>query len=296
MTLGTYQIKDLEHLTGIKAHTIRIWEKRYNLLRPGRTSTNIRFYNDEDLKRLLNITLLLKQGFKISQLAELSDEELAEKIVHFSYHSNGEESRIDNLVTAMIDLDDARFEKTISTATLNLGFENTVIKIIYPFLERIGILWLTGNINPAQEHFVTNLLRQKLLVAIDNLVIKPGPNARRFILFLPENELHELGLLFYSYIVRKTGNKIIYLGQSVPYADILEVARFKEPDALVTAFVAAMGIDEVREYIHRLARDFTSKAIYITGGQVNQLVEPLPSNVIRIRDIQHFKTAISELP
>jgi DNA-binding transcriptional MerR regulator/methylmalonyl-CoA mutase cobalamin-binding subunit len=293
MTQGTYLIKDLEQLTGIKAHTIRIWEKRYNVVSPKRTSTNIRFYCDNDLKRLLNISVLLKQGFKISQLSVLSDDELGDKIMTLHYHPDVEEVRIDNLVTAMIDLDEALFEKTINLSALNLGFEHTVLKIIYPFLERIGILWLSGNINPAQEHFVTNLLRQKLLVAIDSLVMKPARDSKRFILFLPENELHELGLLFYSYLVRKAGHKIIYLGQSVPYEDVVEIARFKEPNALVTSLVAAMSLAEANTYIQRLASDFISKTIYITGSQASHLADPLPINVIIINDPVHFKTLIT---
>ena len=293
MTQGTYLIKDLEQLTGIKAHTIRIWEKRYNVVSPKRTSTNIRFYCDNDLKRLLNISVLLKQGFKISQLSVLSDDELGDKIMTLHYHPDVEEVRIDNLVTAMIDLDEALFEKTINLSALNLGFEHTVLKIIYPFLERIGILWLSGNINPAQEHFVTNLLRQKLLVAIDSLVMKPARDSKRFILFLPENELHELGLLFYSYLVRKAGHKIIYLGQSVPYEDVVEVARFKEPDALVTSLVAAMSLAEANTYVQRLASDFISKTIYITGSQASHLADPLPINVIIINEPVHFKTLIT---
>ncbi len=292
MTQGTYLIKDLEKLTGIKAHTIRIWEKRYQVVKPKRTSTNIRVYCDEDLKRLLNISALIKQGFKISQLAELGDDELSEKIMNAYSHSTDEEVRIDNLVNAMIDLDEPRFEKTIHLATLNMGFEHTVMNIIYPFLERIGILWLTGSINPAQEHFVTNLLRQKLLVAIDNLIVKPGKDSERFILFLPENELHELGLLFYSYLVRKTGHKIIYLGQSVPYSDLLEVARIKVPDAMVTALVAAMSLPEANDYVRRLASDFQSTTIYLTGSQALQLTDPLPTNVILVQNPLHFKSLI----
>ncbi len=293
MAQCTYLIRDLEKMTGIKAHTIRIWEKRYQVVKPKRTSTNIRYYCDEDLKRLLNISALIKQGFKISQLAELGDDELNEKIMNAYSHESEETSRIDNLVTAMIDLDEPRFEKTIHLATLNMGFEHTILNIIYPFLERIGILWLTGTINPAQEHFVSNLLRQKLLVAIDNLIVKPARDSKRFILFLPENELHELGLLFYSYLVRKSGHKIIYLGQSVPYGDLLEVARLKEPDALVTSLVSAMGLSDADAYICRLASDFHTKTVYITGSQAFQLTDPLPTNVIPIHDPLHFKTLIS---
>jgi len=212
MTQGVYSIKDLEKLTGIKAHTIRIWEK---------------------------------QGLKISRLAELSDAELNEKILNLSYQPSSYDAQIDNLIAAMISLDDFKFDRTMTSATLSIGFENTILKIIYPFLERIGILWQTGSVNPAQEHFVSNILRQKMLVAIDSQVAKPKNDAARFLLFLPENELHELGLLFYSYLVRKHGHKIIYLGQSVPFDDLIEVSNYKMPDVLLTLFTTSIPQNEL---------------------------------------------------
>jgi len=290
---GTYSIKDLERLTGIKAHTIRIWEKRYQAVSPKRTDTNIRFYCDDDLKRLLNISILLKHGFKISKLADLSDEDISEKIINNTFSAHNTDSQIENLVVAMIELDNQKFEKIISNATLAIGFENVITDIIYPFLEQIGILWLTGGINPAQEHFVSNLVRQKLLVAIDSLIVKPKANSKRYILYLPENELHELGLLFYSYLVRKSGNKIIYLGQSVPFDDLIEVSKFKAPDVLVTSITSAMAADTLSAYLKKLSESFSDVDIYFTGYQAQIYKGSLPSNVKVLMNANEFKDQLS---
>ncbi len=293
MTQGMYSIKDLERLTGIKAHTIRIWEKRYGVVKPNRTHTNIRYYNDLDLKKLLNIAILINHGFKISYLATLPDSTLNEKVVDITYKPSNAASQIESLILAMISLDEIKFEKTISMATINLGFENTILEIIYPFLERIGILWQTGSINPAQEHFVSNLLRQKLLVAIDGQGGRPKADAKRFMLFLPENELHELGLLFYSYLVRKSGNKIIYLGQSVPFNDLIEVSKAKEPDVLVTSITSPIHDQSTQAYIDHLAATFPKQKIFITGIQMQNNTLRLPSNVKKISNVTEFKEELT---
>jgi DNA-binding transcriptional MerR regulator len=293
MTQGIYSIKDLETLTGVKAHTIRIWEKRYQVVRPGRTATNIRYYDDQNLKKILNISILLKHGFKISHLVELSDDVIREKILNLSFNSGTASDQVDSLVMAMIELNDLKFEKTISTATLSLGFENTVLQIIYPFLERVGILWQTGSINPAHEHFVSNLLRQKLLVAIDGYGIRPKPNAKRFMLFLPENELHELGLLFYSYLVRTSGNKIIYLGQSVPFSDLIAVTQFKQPDVLITSITTPFVSEDVTHYITRLSEAFPKQKIYVTGLQVREMTDKFPANVKKLNNVVQFKDELT---
>ncbi|MFW5979061.1 MAG: MerR family transcriptional regulator, partial [Bacteroidia bacterium] len=214
--MATYSIRELEKLSGIKAHTIRIWEKRYKIIQPKRTGTNIRYYSNNDLKKLLNITILNRQGWKISDIAKLSDEELNRKVKDFSYDSKDTESQIEKLVIAMVDLDEVKFDQILSNAIMHDGFEQTIINLIFPFFKKIGLLWQTGSINPAQEHFVSNLFRQKLMVAIDNLKIPDRKDAKKFILFLPEKEFHELGLLFYSYLIKKSGHSVIYLGSSVP--------------------------------------------------------------------------------
>ncbi len=218
--MAHYSIKDLEKLSGIKAHTLRIWEKRYQIVKPSRTDTNIRYYCDDDLKRILNISILNRHGLKISRIAGMTDAQLSEQVMHLAQATGDHESQIEQLTIAMIEMDEERFEKTLSKSIMTVGFEETVLTIIYPFFDKVGMLWQTGSINPAQEHFVSNLIRQKLLVAIDSQNYPHNPESRRFLLFLPEGELHELGLLFFHYILKKHGHQVIYLGQSVPFADL----------------------------------------------------------------------------
>jgi len=277
--MATYTIKDLEKLSGIKAHTIRIWEKRYGLIEPERTSTNIRTYCDLDLKRLLNISLLNQNGLKISKIARLSNDELSDKINHLQQNSTDTESQIKSLTIAMIELDEEKFEKIISRAVIQLGFEDTIIKVIYPFFQKIGIMWQTGIINPAQEHFVSNLIRQKLIVAIDSQINLNHSNYRSFILFLPEGELHELGLLFYAYLIKKRGHRLIYLGQSLPMNDLIEVTRLRPSDYIVTAFISSINGQDIYLYIRNLSERLKNETIFISGSQTEILTGKLPSNV-----------------
>ncbi|TVQ15943.1 MAG: MerR family transcriptional regulator [Bacteroidetes bacterium] len=290
-----YSINDLEKITGIKAHTIRIWEKRYNVVDPERTETNIRFYNDEDLKKLLNISTLNKHGFKISEIVKMGKERLCEKIVEISNASSNYDGYINNLVVSMIELDEDKFEKVLSSAIIKMGFEKTITHIIYTFLNKVGILWQVGTINPAQEHFITNLIRQKIIIAIDGQDNASRPDAKTFLLFLPENELHEMGLLFYTYIIKKAGHKVIYLGQSVPLKDILEVIKIRRADFIITYFVAAFESKDIPEYLRKISEGFDHKDIFIAGYQVGQLTESLPKNIKPIQDAEEFKSYLNRL-
>ena len=293
--MTTYSINDLEKITGIKAHTIRIWEKRYEIISPRRTSTNIRYYQDSDLKKLLNISILNRHGFRISDIARMQSDEINEKILEISGKSNDYESQINNLIVAMTELDELSFSKVLSNATLKLGFEKTVTHILYPFLDKIGILWQIGTINPAQEHFVSNLIRQKLIIAIDAQEMMLKEDSKTFLLFLPENELHELGLLFYCYMLKKNGHEVIYLGQSVPYRDLLEIMKIRHADYMLTYFVSALTTQEIQEYLQRLSGDFPSVSIYITGMQLQQANLELPSNIFAIPHASDFKEKIKKL-
>ncbi len=274
-----YSIKDLEQLTGIKAHTIRIWEKRYQLIEPERTSTNIRYYSDNDLKRLLNVSILNRNGFKISTIVTMNNDEINEHILEISETSNDSDNQIEQLIVAMIELDEQRFERVLSTSVIKLGFDDTVIKVLYPFFEKIGLLWQIGTIIPAQEHFVSNLIRQKLIIAIDGQSGNTKTSAYTFLMFLPSNEWHELGLLFYSYLIKKCGYKVIYLGQSVPFEDLMEVSRKQKIDYLFTSITTPLTQKKYADYIHQLSSVFSSQTIYITGYQTHEYNIELPSNV-----------------
>ena len=284
--MAKYSIKDLERLSGIKAHTIRIWEKRYGLLQPSRTDTNIRYYSDSDLKRILNVSILNRHGIKISHIASMDESELTEKIVIISRDVSDYESLIENLVVSMVDMDNEKFEKLLSRSIMQIGFEDTILKIVYPFLEKIGILWQTGAINPAQEHFITHLIRQKIIVGIDSVIPANHPSPKHFLLFLPEGELHELGLLFYSYLLQKRGHKVTYLGQWVPMADMASASTVLNADFLLTSIVAVYSGTDLMDYLIKLSVTFRNKTIYVSGYQISQISGTLPDNIIRLNNTQ----------
>lgn len=274
--MAKYTIKDLEKLSGVKAHTIRIWEKRHNIVTPARTDTNIRFYSDDDLKKIINVSLLNNHGFKISKIADMSVEDLNQRVKALSETDNQFSVHIDQLIVSMIDIDEERFEKILNNLILRYGFEETVTTVVYPFLQKIGILWQTETITPAHEHFISNLIRQKLIVAIDGLSM-PDKGAKRVLLFLPEGELHEIGLLFSHYLARKYGYRSYYLGQSLPHKDLLVIAAQHQPDLLITSITSPME-GSVEDYLLLLHRDFPSATILVTGLQLAESPK-VPSHV-----------------
>lgn len=287
--MSNYSIKDLEHLTGIKAHTIRIWEQRYNIIEPKRTETNIRYYDSEDLKHMLNISLLNNNGFKISKIAKMSRSTVCEKVLETINKNSSFSDQISGLTVAMIDLDEDQFEKILATNVLKIGFEDTMMNIIYPFLTRIGFLWQTDAISPSQEHFISNLIRQKLIVAIDGQYSKTKQDAGKFMLYLPEGELHEISLLFASYLIRVRGNKSIYLGQSLPLSDVKVAYDAHKPDYLLTVITSCMSYEEVQDYIYQVSEKFPDATILVSGYQVVGQDLETPDNV---QIITHFKYLI----
>ena len=286
--MSSYSIKDLEHLSGIKAHTIRIWEQRYNIINPKRTDTNIRLYDDRDLKLVLNISLLKDHGYKISEIAKLTLEQLSQEVMALSDKQLNYPDQIHALTIAMIDMDEERFEKIMSTNILQFGFENTMINIIYPFLSRIGTLWLTGSIGPAQEHFITNLIRQKMIVAIDGQVVKNKPSSKKYVLFTPEGELHEIAVLFVNYIIRARDNKVVYLGQSLPFDELKFVADIHKPDYMFTSITTTPGQNEVQAYINNLSTAFPEVQILLSGYQVIGQGLVLPANVQVVPNVKQL--------
>lgn len=291
--MSKYSIKDLEQLSGIKAHTLRIWEQRYNLLSPKRTETNIRFYDDDDLKLILNVAMLNDNGFKISKIASMAEEDIRTEVVRLTERSLTHDDQIHALTISMIEMDEQRFEKVLSGNISKLGFEQTMLNIIYPFMSKIGVLWQTGAINPAQEHFISNLVRQKLIVAIDNQ--KNSGGGKTFLLFLPEGELHEISLLFASYLIKSKGHKVIYLGQSTPNEDLLSVYKLHSPDFLLTVITTSPSAEYTQQYIEGLSTRFPSSQILVTGYQVIGQDLVLPSNVQQMNYIRDIKGMLEEL-
>ncbi len=287
--MSNYSIKDLEHLTGVKAHTIRIWEQRYNILKPKRTDTNIRYYDSEDLKQMLNIALLNNNGYKISKIAKMSQEEIFEAVLKTIDKNNNYSDQINALTVSMIDLNEAQFEKIMSTNILQLGFEETMMNIIYPFLTKIGFLWQIDSINPAQEHFMTNLIRQKLIVAIDGQFSYQEQYHKKYMLFLPDGELHEISLLFAAYLIKARGNQATYLGQSLPMKDVYEAYKIHKPDFILTVITSSPDIDHVQDYLYELSATFKDTQLLVSGYQVIGQDLDIPENIFVIT---HFKYLI----
>jgi len=287
--VSTYSIKDLEQLSGIKAHTLRIWEQRYNLLSPKRTDTNIRFYDDDDLKLILNVALLNDNGVKISKIASMDRVEMRDEVMRLTERSLTHDDQIHALTISMIEMDEERFDKILSSNIIKLGFEQTMMNIIYPFMSKIGVLWQTGAINPAQEHFISNLVRQKLIAAIDGQV--HTNTGKKFLLFLPEGELHEVSILFASFLIKNKGHKVVYLGQNTPIEDLNQVYSIHNPDFLLTVITTSPSSEIAEEYINNLADRFSKAKLLVTGYQVIGQDFRFPANVRQfnyIRDIKDF--------
>lgn len=291
--MSTYSIKDLEQLSGIKAHTLRIWEQRYSLLSPKRTDTNIRFYDDDDLKLILNVAMLNDNGFKISKIASMMEEDIRREVVKLTERSLTYDDQIHALTISMIEMDEDRFDKVLRGNIQKMGFEQTMLHVIYPFMSKIGVLWQTGAINPAQEHFISNLVRQKLIVAIDGQSAKS--DGKKFLLFLPEGELHEISLLFAAYLIKSKGHKVIYLGQNTPNEDLASVHKLHQPDYLLTIITTSPSSEYVTDYISGISERFSGSKILVTGYQVIGQDLTLPANVHQLNYIRDIKELLEEL-
>ena len=267
---------------------MRIWEQRYGFISPKRTETNIRYYDSEDLKLILNVALLKDNGYKISKIATLGKDRLNEIVLQLTEKNWRYPDQINSLLLSMIDLDEERFEEVIASNARKIGFEATVLNVIYPFLSKIGVLWQTGAINPAQEHFVTNLIRQKIIVALDGLRSPSRRAASKYLFYLPEGELHELTLLFASYIVKARHNRAIYFGQNLPFDDVVTIYNLLDPKYIVTVITTSPSANQVQDYVNRLATSFPRATILLSGYQVLSQEIALADNVTIFHRIEHM--------
>jgi DNA-binding transcriptional MerR regulator len=263
-----YSIKDLELMSGIKAHTLRIWEQRYNILKPERTNTNIRYYNNSDLRRILNISILNKNGHKISNIAGLNDDALVHEAEKYLNDYLRETNKIESLYLSLIDMDEERFEQIINNSIFNLGFENTIEKIVFPFLRYLGNMWQIGAITPAQEHFISNLIRQKLIAGVDKISPEAIAEPKTFLFFLPSNELHEMGLLYTLYLTKVKGHRCVYLGQSVPLEDLISITKSVKPTYVVTILTSRMADLSTTEFLQRCEQNIENTQFLISGRTV----------------------------
>ena len=294
--MAVYSIKELEKLSGIKAHTIRIWEKRYGLIEPHRTNTNIRYYTDDELKRILNVAVLNRHGIKISNIARLSDLELKEEIIRVSVSSSSRNTLVDSLVIALIDMDEYKFEAIIDKSISNSGLKTTLIEVLYPLLDKVGILWQSGDVYPAQEHFATNLIRQKIIAATDRLSNTFNPKGKKFLLLLPEGEWHEIALLFAQYLIKEANHEVLYLGQSVPYRDVLATGASKQFDFVAISTTTAQPEFDLLVYLKDLGGAFPDKKILYFSSFLSDKLSELSSNHFHFRyieDLTNFLDTIS---
>lgn len=281
--MAIYSIRDLEKLTGIKAHTIRIWEQRYGLITPARTDTNIRYYTDENLRHLFNIALLNRNGVKISKLAQMTAEEIASRGAAIAQNNSSPNAQIDALTLAMIDLNERSFEQTFSEYVAGHGFERGMIELVYPFLDKLRVLWLTNSISPAHEKFVGQIIRRKLICAVDEA--HPRTDTPVFLLYSPENEMQELTLLFIQYLLRSRGMQVVYLGSNVEIPDLKDACHALKPDYVFTILQEPLPRMPLQSYVDHVAQAITGCELLLTGQQFFVNTVHLPSNALLLNGL-----------
>lgn len=287
-----YTIKELESLSGIKAHTIRIWEQRYRFLKPSRTQTNIRMYNNEELKVLLTVALLNKYGYKISRIDEMPAEQRASAALELQQPQAYNENMVNQMIGCMIDLDSTGFEDLLNSYLTKFSIDDLISGIIFPFLERVGILWQTSRIIPVQEHIVSNIIRQKLVSAIDRQPFATG-SGPLYLLFLPEDEHHELGLLYVYYSLRKTGTRVIYLGANVPLKDMEYIIGVKNPDVLYVHLTSFPRQHSFQKFLNTIG-PAAGKAPVLISGAVARNPRPAPENIVFLKSFAEVKSYITQ--
>ena len=289
-----FSIKNLENISGIKAHTIRIWEKRYKLLSPERTNTNIRKYSLESLRKLLNINLLYKNGFKISRIANLDPEKISPLVREIAIENNTDNISINALKLAMVNFDVGMFDIKYKILLENNGFEYVFFKIFVPLMNELGILWQTGAICPSHEHFVTSLIKQKIHVQTEKIQNKKSVEASspKFVVFLPENEIHELSILYLNYLLLKKGFNTIFLGQSIPIKSLKTLLSQNEALHFITYITVQPSKSDISNYIKLFYENIIKgkeNKLSIFGPQTKYLTpQQLPENVFIFNDHENF--------
>jgi len=289
-------IKDLENITGIKAHTIRIWEQRYHIFTPHRTDTGIRYYDEDQLRLILNISILNNNGFKISKIAEMSLEEIREKCQQLSENKSKYDGQIQALISTMMLFDEKEFNKILSINILKLGLEDTMIQIVFPFMEQIGLLWLSGSIHPAHEHFISNLIRQRLFVAIDNLSVRPNVDSKKFLVFVPTGESHDLSILFANYVLRSRGHEVIYLGSQTPFEDLYKIFDIRKPDFIFSIITSLNSNVSLQTFINNMGKNWKDTQILLSGAQVvNKKELKMPENIKILNSPDELMSFLSDI-
>ncbi|GGI57267.1 MerR family transcriptional regulator [Winogradskyella haliclonae] len=292
-----FSIKDLENLTGIKAHTIRIWEKRYNLLSPKRTDTNIRYYDLASFQKLLNVSYLNNNGYKISKIATLKANEIPSLVRDIASQTNLESHAINSFKLSMLNFDQALFYNTYESLLKDKSFEDVFYDVFIPLLTEIGLLWQTDTITPAHEHFLTTLIRQKILINTEFIQAEAQPTSKKtFVLFLPDNEIHELGLMFLNYQIASRNYHAIFLGQSVPIDSLSDILGYYDDLIFLSYFTIKPLKNDIEDYIKDFDKFILKKSdaeFWILGQMLNYLdLDNLPK---KVKSFKSIKEVVSQL-
>lgn len=292
-----FSIKDLENLTGIKAHTIRIWEKRYNLLSPQRTETNIRFYDLASFQKLLNVSYLNNNGYKISKIATLGDHKIPDIVREIAAKNNLESHALNSFKLAMLNFDQVLFYNTYESLLKEKSFSDIFTDVFIPLLTEIGLLWQTNTITPAHEHFITTFIRQKILINTERIQSQSKHSSdRTFVLYLPDNEIHELGLLFLNYCVIEKGFHSIFLGQSVPIDSLKDLHQYYRN----IVFISYFTIQPEKEFIEAYLKEFNKTLLqgenaefWILGRMLNSInLERLPKQIKPFKSLESLTSQL----
>lgn len=288
-----FSIKDLENLTGIKAHTIRIWEKRYNLLSPERSDTNIRNYSITSFQKLLNISYLNNNGLKISKIASLKEEEIPIKVREMASRGKVEDHAINALKVAMLNFDQVLFYNTYNNLLENKTFKDIFYSVFLPLLNEIGLLWQTNTITPAHEHFISVHIKQKILLNIERLQsLEPKPVSKTYVLFLPDNEIHDIGLLFVNYELRSKGYHTIFLGESVPMESLTDVLDYFDEITFVSYFTVYPIEEDITSYLESFSDLLLKKKnsnLFLLGTQLADYSDKkLPKGISIYKSIENL--------
>ncbi len=292
-----FSIRDLENLSGIKAHTIRIWEKRYDLLAPERTSTNIRTYSLASLQKLLNITLLYNSGYKISKIAKIPEVELPAVVRELVAQNSTKNHAINAFKLSMINFDLSLFQNTYNSLLADRSFREIFWEVFIPLLTELGLLWQTDTISPSHEHFITNLIKQKIYTSTEKIqAVEPTRKDKVFALFLPENEIHEIGLLFINYELLLRGYKTIYLGQSMPLESLTDLEKYYQNLHFLSYFTVIPTKDGLEHYIqdfNTILSPAGSSKLWILGRQTEYLrKKKLPEHIRSFESVEHLSAAL----
>ncbi len=262
-----YSIKDIEHLTGVKAHTIRIWEKRYNIVQPKRTATNIRFYLEEDLKHISNVALLNNNGLKISHIAKMDPEEIIKRVAQISDFDDALDDRIDTLTMSMMELNEFKFNRILDTNIEQLGFETAMAQVIFPLLDKLGNLWMSGCIKPVHELFVSQIIKRKIIRAIDDIPINTDINVPSFLIFLPANESGDLSLHYLHFMLKKKGLRVTNLGTDIRKGMIIDAANTIFPEYVVIIANESFSEEPITPFLNDLCKKISDSTLLLTGYQ-----------------------------